>query len=616
MDKRTLLFMICVSLAFFGVNAYYAKYEKPAAVAKKVEVVLPKESPTLITQNFAPATNQEEKFYVLENEYQQLVFSSRGASLAEINLPLRTISPNSYVKEIDFDRLIVKNSPQNARFPLGPYMTADGSEQKEGALGGYYPLLRRGMNGNAVLPEYYALNIVSDSFDAANVNYRVSRFESDLIEFQGSVNGTQITKRYTIPKTRNGPYCFNLDILINGEAKGLWLSSGVPDVEIVSDSYTPNLRIQVTKNKMSDVESIDLPTKGPIQVSSPSPNWISNCNGFLGVIMDPLTEIGQGYKTVQVEGTKIPTRLALIDPGYYPYKPVDYPGYITYLPLKSGAMQFRIFAGPYDHDLLKDLDALYEEPLKNYNPEYTAALSIQGWFSFISQPFSKFLSLLMGIFYAITHSWAFSIVLLTIALKAMMYPLNNWSARSAIKMQEIGPKVKAVQEKHKKDPKKAQMEVMNLYRESGINPITGCLPALLQMPFLIGMFYLLKSSFPLRGAVFISGWIDDLSTPDILFGWNQPLWFIGNEFHLLPILNGFAMYFQQKMTSKLPKDSSKLTDAQKQQKMMSVMLPVLITVMFYNFPSGLNIYFLLSTLLGIAQQAWIMKKMNLGPKKT
>jgi YidC/Oxa1 family membrane protein insertase len=221
----------------------------------------------------------------------------------------------------------------------------------------------------------------------------------------------------------------------------------------------------------------------------------------------------------------------------------------------------------------------------------------------------------MQLFYAATHSWAASIILLTIALKAMMYPLNNWSLRSTIKMQELAPKIKAVQEKHKKDPKKSQMEVMNLYRSAGINPLTGCFPVLLQMPFLIGMFYLLKSSFPLRGAIFIPGWIDDLSTPDILFSWGQPIWFIGNEFHLLPILMGLTMYFQQKLTSKLPKDSSKYTDSQKQQKMMGNLMPILFTVMFYNFPSGLNIYFMLSTLLGIAQQLWVAKQLSAAPKK-
>lgn len=611
MDKRTLLFMICVSLAFFGVQAYFGP---PAQTASQTVIASAPAPKPLLAQNTPFYPNQNETFYVLENDYQQLVFSSRGGSLAEINLPLKSKNPKSYVKEIDFDRTIAATSPRNALFPLNPYLTPNG-EQKEGTVGGYYPLLRRAINGQAINPEYYALNIVGEDPNIAQVEYKMTRFEPHLIQFKGSVGSTQITKTYTIPQERNGPYCFNLDIQINGDATGLWLSSGVPDVEIVSNSYSPLLRIQATRNKISEVDTIDLPKRGTLTEPNLSPNWISNCNGFLGLIMDPLSEIGQGYKTMQIDGTKIPTRLTLIDPGYHLYPAADYPGYATFLPLKSGNLPFRIIAGPYDTSLLKELDDLYEDPTQNYNPEYVSALSIQGWFSFISQPFSKFLFLLMELFYAITHSWALSIVLLTVALKAMMYPLNTWSIRSTVKMQELGPKIKQIQDKYKNDPKKVQMETMNLYRESGVNPLLGCLPVLLQMPFLIGMFYLLKSSFPLRGALFIPGWIDDLSAPDVLFTWDQPIWFIGNEFHLLPILMGLTMFLQQKLTSKLPKDPSKLTETQQQQKMMGNMMAVLFAVMFYKFPSGLNIYFMLSTLLGMAQQAWMMKKINTLPKK-
>jgi YidC/Oxa1 family membrane protein insertase len=526
----------------------------------------------------------------------------------------------SIVKEIDIDREIVAQSPQNAHFPLHPHYryTGKGAEfQEEGALGGYYPLLRRsildsdGSIKSAVSPEYYAMNVVGEDPSIANLEYRVTRFEPNLIQFEASTSQRKIVKTYSIPQERNGPYCFTLDVQIDGDGRGLWLASGVPDVELVGGSYSPLMRFQITRSSGSDVETIDLPKKGPTQVTTVKPNWISNNNGFLGIILDPLGQLGQGYKAAQIDGTSLPTRLSLIDAAHRLYPPANYPGYATYLPLKSGPnLPFRVFAGPFDDSLLKELDALYDDPLKNYNPEYASAQSIQGWFSFISEPFAKFLFLLMQLFYAITSSWAASIVLLTIALRAMMYPLNAWSIRSSTKMQEIAPKVKAVQEKYKKDPRKAQMEVMNLYRESGINPFTGCLPMLLQMPFLIGMFYLLKSSFPLRGAPFIPGWIDDLAAPDILFSWGQPIWFFGNEFHLLPILMGVSMYFQQKLTSKTPKDPKLMSDTQKQQKMMGNMMSVLFMVMFYSFPSGLNIYFMFSTLLGILQQWWMTRKAS------
>jgi len=558
-------------------------------------------------------TNEE--FYALENEYQQLVFSTRGGSLAEINLPLKLSKDSkSYVREIDIDRQILEQSPQNARFPLHPYHTPSSSAvQTEGSLGGYYPLLRRailnsdGTEKSSVPPESYALNLVGDDPDVSRLIYRVSRFEPNLIQFQAETGQRRITKTFSIPQERNGPYCLQLDLQIEGDARGLMLSSGVPDVELVGGAYSPLLRYQITLAGGGDVSTIDLPKKGPV-VGHSSPNWISNSNGFLGVIIDPIHEKASGYKAIQFEGAKAPTRLSLIDSAYRLYPAENYPGYATLLPVKSGApLTYRIFAGPFDDSLLKELDALYDEPLRNYNPDYASAQSIQGWFSFISQPFSKFLFLLMQIFYSVTRSWAFSIILLTIALRAMMYPLNAWSIRSSVKMQEIAPKVKAIQERHKKDPKKAQMEVMNLYRESKVNPFTGCLPVLLQMPFLIGMFYLLKSSFPLRGAPFIPGWIDDLVAPDVLFTWGQPLWFIGNEFHLLPILMGATMFLQQRLTAKTPKDPSQLSESQKQQKMMGNMMAILFTVMFYSFPSGLNLYFMFSTLLGVLQQGWMMK---------
>lgn len=611
MDKRSLLFMLCVSLAFFGVHFFFD--QKPPTSPEKSPPIVEKRVHREITQSYLNPSyrSENETFYVLENDYQQLVFSDLGGSLAEINLPLKQTSEKSYVKEIDFDREILKNSPQNDLFPLKAYKTPNGGEVSKGKLGGYYPLLRRPIDNSPSKPQYYAMSIHDAHRKEAISHFQMTRFEENLIEFQGTVGSSQVTKTYTIPKERNGPYCFNLDISIEGSQDGLWLFSGVPDVEIVANSYSPLLRLQVTNQNSSDVETIKLPKKGPLIAQHLAPNWISNCNGFFGVLMDPLKPAPPGYKVTQIPGDILPTRLTLVDPGYQLYKAADYPGYASMLPLLGGETLFRIFAGPYDNSLLKDLDELYDEPLNNYNPEYNQALSMRGWFSFISEPFSKFLFFLMQLFYTVTRSWAASIILLTIALRAMMYPLNNWSTKSMVKMQEISPKIKALQEKYKNDPKRYQAEMVQFYKKAGVNPFVGCLPMLLQMPFLFGMFYLLKSSFPLRGAMFIPGWIDDLSAPDILFSWGQPLFLIGNELHLLPILMGLTMFLQQRFMAKPPKDPNNLTDQEKQSKVMGNMMALLFTFLFYNFPSGLNIYFMFSTLLGIAQQAWVQKKMKM-----
>src|SRR5690349_5917846 len=125
MDKRTIVFMICVSLAFFGIQIAYNKY-----YGQEVTTVPQKKAPLVVqTEPVTLQKNSNETYYVLENDYQQLVFSNLGGSLVEINLPLKGKGSNSYVKEIDFDREIVASSPENARFPLQPYLTPDGGKQ-------------------------------------------------------------------------------------------------------------------------------------------------------------------------------------------------------------------------------------------------------------------------------------------------------------------------------------------------------------------------------------------------------------------------------------------------------------------------------------------------------
>jgi YidC/Oxa1 family membrane protein insertase len=623
MDKRSLLFIACVTASFFAVQALFPP-AKGRPAEERIGAPAPSEStpsspdPQALIASTAvalPGAPGGETFYLLQNSTQQLVFSNRGGALAEINLPLQSPDhPTSLVKEIQIDREIIRQSPLNARFPL--FATQAGAEGEEG---GFYPLIRRtlidseGSPLHRLAPRYYALAILNGKGEIATTDFRMDRLTDGSIQFSGSTGAARITKTYRLHPT--APYCFTLDVQIDGDASDLWLSSGVPDVELVSGSYSPQLKTRLqTATGASDIDELSLPKADePKGNQAISPDWISNCNGFLGIIVDPLTKTRAGYQTRQIPGDAAPTRLSLIGARHHQYPAANYPGYQTLLPLSSGAQTFRVFAGPYDEALLKELDELFGDPVKRTSPDYAGAISIQGWFSFISQPFAAFLSLLIQLFYAVTRSWAASILLLTVALRAMMYPLNTWSIRSQAKMQELSPKVQAIQEKYKKDPKRAQLETVQLYKETGINPMSGCIPILLQMPFLFGMFYLLKSSFPLRGAPFIPGWIDDLAAPDVLFTWETPLWFFGNQFHLLPILMGFAMWLQQKFTSKLPKDASQLTDAQKQQKMMGALMAILFTGLFYHFPSGLNLYFMFSTLLGVGQQLIVQKKMAIQP---
>lgn len=566
----------------------------------------------------------EEQFFVLENGVQQLVFSSRGGSLVELNLPFQDESnPESQVLEIGFDKAIVEETPYNAHFPAHPYFTPGASpagpyvSHEKGELGGYYPLIRRSLQRRSATetvelePAYYGLNVVSLNYpEVGELNYQVKHFSENQITFEAVQRHRRITKTFTLdPKV---PYIIDLVVKVDRDSRELWLSSGVPEVEMISNASTPALKYRATRNQKAEVESISLPKDGTT-MSDLYPDWICNSNGFFGIIMDSIDDMRPGFHAYHVAGNRLPSRLVELDQGKGRFKADALPGYqmLVPLPSKPGTSHFRIYAGPFAESSLKAADAAFSNPETGYNPDYMAAQSFHGWFRFISQPFAKFLFFLMKLFHRVTDSWALSIVLLTVVLRLMLYPLNNWSMKSMKRMQQIQPEVTAIQAKFKKDPKRAQMEVMQLYRTRGVNPLSGCLPMLIQIPFLIGMFDLLKSTFDLRGAPFIPGWIDDLAAPDVLFSWNTHIFFVGTELHLLPLLLGVVMFFQSRMSSTIPKDQP-LTEQQRQQKMMSNMMMVMFTVMFYNFPSGLNIYWLSSMILSMIQQWWVNRQLDQG----
>lgn len=642
MDKRTIIFAITLSLTLFAVNLFFQHQntkQKQEWVAEQQKKNLAKQKETEESSIkgtdlqvepprfdvLSPTTQKtEENLYVLENTYQQLVFSNRGGSLAEINLPFykEGVNESSVVREIEFDREMVEDHPYNAHFPIKGYYTpsTDNSTSFEwhesGKLGGYYPLLRRDLIETGkrqsifIKPQYYALNLVSEYPELSELIYEVKEFTKNSITFVATQHHRRITKTFSLNE-QDGPYTINVEIKVEGDSRGLWITSGVPEVEWISGSSVPTLKYRMTRRQKSEVATIELP-KEITTVTTAYPDWICNSNGFLGMILDPLTEIDPGYRVQRISGLIVPSRLIEIDQEYNRYPATNLPGFMTLLPLnaKGGTMKFRLFAGPFDGDILKQVDKIYSDPSRNYNPDYVACQTMHGWFTFISEPFSKFLLVLLKFFHYVTDSWALSIVLLTITLRIILYPLNAWSTRSMVRMQQIAPEVTAIQEKYKKDPQKSQSEVMALYRDKGVNPVSGCLPLLIQMPFLIGMFDLLKSSFALRGAPFIPGWIDDLTAPDVLFRWNYPLFYIGTEFHLLPILLGLVMFLQQRLSTSNVTDPRLMTDQQRQQKAMGSVMALVFAIMFYHFPSGLNIYWLSSMLLGIGQQWYTTKQLQ------
>ena len=624
MNTRNLIFILCLTISLFFINQWFASQNRhQIQPAQKIEETVSSEIE--VPPDQPPSVEAKEQFFVLENAYTQIVFSNRGGAIAEINLPFKQTSAQSVVLPIEIDRIINQKDPANARFPLHAYAIVEKENGspiiKQPTQGGYYPLLRRGIihkNHTSLFPSAsdYALNTVSTDSDLAETIYTVTQFTQNSIRFEANVEGRHIIKMFSFPPSNeDAPYCFYSTINIDGNTSGIALTSGVPEIELISGSPAPTIQYSTVQNQRYVVEKLSLP-KGVTTLNGFQPDWVANSNGYFTVIMNPLDSMGLGFQAYFVPGNSDPTRLTLIDPAYDLYPANKYPGYMVHLPVKktSSSTTLRLYAGPLDTKILKQVDATYTNPITGANPHYIEAQSFHGWFASISKPFARFLLLIMNFCYTITHSWAFAIILLTFVLRIMLYPLNAWSIKSTLKLQAVSPKLQKIQEKHKKDPRKAQIEIMQLYKEHKVNPFGGCLPLIIQMPFLIGMFDLLKSTFSLRGASFIPGWIDNLTAPDVLFSWSYPIFFLGTQFHLLPILLGVVMFFQQKLSAMQNKKKGVLTDQQKQQHKMGSIMTFVFTFLFYKFPSGLNIYWLSSMLLQIIQQYITAKRMKIKTK--
>jgi YidC/Oxa1 family membrane protein insertase len=219
-----------------------------------------------------------------------------------------------------------------------------------------------------------------------------------------------------------------------------------------------------------------------------------------------------------------------------------------------------------------------------------------GWTDFIARP----LLYVLRFFYRYTHNYGIAIILLTILVKILFWPLTHKSYESMKQMQRIQPLMEKIRERYKDDRERLNREMMNLYRTYKVNPFSGCLPIIIQIPVFFALYRVLCDAIELRHAPFML-WINDLSAPDRLFrfSFHIPLMSPPYGIPVLTLLMGATMYIQQKMSPQ-PGDPS-------QAKMM-MFLPIVFTVMFINFPSGLVLYWLVNNILSIIQQYRVQRK--------
>lgn len=220
---------------------------------------------------------------------------------------------------------------------------------------------------------------------------------------------------------------------------------------------------------------------------------------------------------------------------------------------------------------------------------------------------------MMEVIYKIVPNWGISIIIMTIILKLVLFPLTLKSSLGTLKMQEMQPRMVAIQNKYKDNPQKLQMETAKLYQETGYNPMSGCLPMIFQMMALFAMYNLFNNYFEFRGASFVKGWIDDLSVGDSIWSWEKHIFIIsgitGNHIRILPIVYLFSQLFYGKIT-RMGGAAAAAGQNAGMMKFMTYGLPILFSFMFYNAPAGLLLFWTVSNIIQMAQQLIINKVME------
>ena len=287
-------------------------------------------------------------------------------------------------------------------------------------------------------------------------------------------------------------------------------------------------------------------------------------NYFISAVIPPVT----GKRTVTLSAREETVRTVLAEEA------------ATLAPAAAQEFKYNLYFGPKKLSILKQV-----------GQELPRAINF-GWFDVLAKP----MLWLLNFFYNYIGNYGIAIILLTVLIKGTFWPITQKGMKSMKNMQKLQPKVAKLKEKYKSDPQKMNQEMMALYKTYKVNPLGGCLPLILQIPFFFALYKVLLMSIELRHAPFML-WINDLSAPDRLWvGIDIPF------LHGIPVLTllmGASMYLQQKMTP---------TTADPTQARIMQMLPVIFTFMFINFASGLVLYWFVNNLLSILQQQLINRQ--------
>ncbi len=498
------------------------------------------------------------------------------SSAAVGNERIVTIETDLYTAEISTKGAVIRS------FELKNYKTWDQHTVQlvENASGGDFSLLFTSRDGKLI-------NTRSLFFNATlppTGNIHLTANEEYSIDFVLNAGSGRIVKTL---RFRNGSYALDVgvklvgmqDIIANYEYQVIW-ENGMRYVE--HNSVDESRQAEAFSYAGGEVATVDAakPGENPISNTNGSTEWVATRNKYFAIVLLSDDNKADGaYLEGHCE--------AAPDHGIVEHYSIG-----LKLPFKNTdeeSTRFTLFIGPLDYDIIK-----------SYGHGLDHIMSL-GW-SWI-RPITVYLFIPLFKFLRIFISnYGIIIILFSIIVKVALHPLTRSSMKSMKKMQALQPMMEEIRTKFKDDPNQMNIQIMKLYKDYGVNPAGGCLPMLLQMPILYALYALFSNSIQLRQANFV-WWIKDLSVPDVIVDlpFTLPLFGLHN-ISGLALMMGITMFIQQKMTVNDPR-----------QKAMVWMMPVMMTLLFNNLPSGLNLYYFVFNLLAIGQQVFVNKQHDNTP---
>ncbi|BEQ12970.1 membrane protein insertase YidC [Desulfoferula mesophila] len=432
--------------------------------------------------------------------------------------------------------------------------------------GGHFAVLDLAANQPSALAfnlSKLAPNLSTQDFTPSSDKLKVEKGSKSL-SFTTEVNGVKVEKIYTF---QADSYAWNLKVrLVNNSGKPLSLQPSLALVELKKRAESAAYAftgVQYSKdghyNEISVGDLDDNPKDtGDINYLALSIPY------FMGAVA-PLDPEGAPPAKRFVAGSEAGELMmaTVIEP------------LVELAPGASREMGYMVYYGPKDLKILNPLG-------------HDLADSVDfGWFDVIAKPFL----IVMNFIYDFIGNYGIAIIIITLLTKLIFWPLTRKSYQSMKSMQKLQPHVKRIREKYADDKQRMNQEIMQLYKTYKVNPAGGCLPMVVQIPVFIAFYKVLGSAIELRHAPFML-WINDLSAPDRLpIGFDIP--YVGAGLPVLTLLMGASMFLQQKMTP---------TTGDPTQAKMMLLMPVVFTVMFINFPAGLVLYWLVNNLFSIGQQ--------------